>query len=251
MPLPSTSTADLARHLDALGIAPGDRLVVHSRLIAFGVIAGGVPALAERLRDRVGAEGSIVVPAYCFDATQPYDRRTTPGEGTGALSELIRQSPGAIRSRCPIHNHAGIGPVASVLRDSDPARSLGPGSDFQTLHDSDFKLLLLGCGFSEGCTYLHHMEAVAEVPYRHWIKLERLVVDDDGTVRPLTCRYFARARTDLVTDFEPVTEPLRAAGLLRSAPAHFGHSHACRLRDLHAVAAALLAADPHAFVKPA
>ena len=248
MPLPKTTQPDFARHLDALGIEAGDRLLIHSRLLAFGDLEGGVAAVADLLRRQVGGQGCLIVPCYTFDTT-PYDPRTKPGDACGALSEHIRRWPMARRSLCPLHNHAGIGPAAELLERADPGRPLGPGSDFDLMHRAEFKLVLLGCGFTEACTYLHHMEAVMQVPYRHWIDIERQVVDADGTIRPLPVRYFARARPEaLPTDFEPARLRMAAAGLLASAPCVFGRSFACRLTDLHRVAADLLIADPYALV---
>ena len=250
MPLPRTTTADFIRHLEALGIAAGDRVLLHSRLLAFGDLDGGVTGAAEVLRRQVGEGGSLVVPAYTFDRS-PYDRRTKPGEACGALSEHIRQLPQARRSRCPIHNHAGIGPAVALLERSDPGRSLGPGSDFALMREEGFKQVLLGCSFTEACTYLHHMEAVAAVPYRHWMELERQVVAEDGGIQTLQVRYFARARTDLVTDFEPVRLRMEALGLVVSASCVFGRSFACSLEDLHRVAAEMLAENPMALVRSA
>ncbi|CAA7617795.1 AAC(3) family N-acetyltransferase [Magnetospirillum sp. SS-4] len=249
MPLPKTGRAELARHLDALGVADGDRLAVHSRLLSFGDLEGGAAGLAAMLRDRVGAAGSLVVPSYTFDPALPYDPRTRPGEATGALSEHVRQLPGARRSRCPIHNHAGIGPDSRLLDDSDPGSSLGEGSDFDHMMRRGFKLLLLGCGFSEGCTYLHHVEALANVPYRRWVWVERRVVDSGGHERTVRLRYFARSGEDIATDFEPAARELSRRGQLRSAPCAFGGSHCCLLSDLHAAAMDLLAADPHALTR--
>lgn len=248
MPLPRTTRSDFTRHLDALGIAAGDRLAIHSRLLAFGDMEGGAAAVAQLLQDRVGEQGSLIVPSYTFDPSLPYDPRTRPGEASGALSEHIRQLPQARRSRCPIHNHAGIGPAAALLADSDPGCSLGPESDFDLMLRADFKLLLLGCGFSEGCTYLHHMEAMMAVPYRNWVTLERQVIDETGATQMVRVRYFVRAQPDRIADFEPVRQRLTERGLLASTPCVFGHSHVCRLADLHAVAAEMLTENPYALV---
>lgn len=248
MPLPRTGAGDLAAHLDGLGIAAGARLVVHSRLLAFGQLDGGAEMAAGALLGRIGPAGTLIVPTYTFDAAQPYDPVTRPGEGTGALSELIRQMPGAIRSRCPIHNHAGIGPDSRLLAGTDPARSIGPGSDFAAMLDGDFTLVLLGCGFTEGCTYLHHMEAMAEVPYREWIELRREVWDADGRPHSMTVRYYGHVGERRTADFEAVRHRLAERGLLGTAPCPFGASYVCRLADLHQVAAEMLADDPFVLV---
>ncbi|OAN50178.1 hypothetical protein A6A04_01850 [Paramagnetospirillum marisnigri] len=248
MPFPTTSAAELRHHLDRLGIEPGDRLAVHSRLLSFGRVEGGPALVCQVLRERIGESGTLIVPAYTFDPVPPFDPAHRPGEGVGALSDHVRLLPGAIRSLCPIHSHAGIGPEAVLLRQSDPECSLGPGSDFDLMRRHGFKVLLLGCGFSEGCAYIHHVEAVAGVPYRHWLTLARQRVEPDGGLRPVICRYYARSRTDLTPDFEPVRRRLDAAGLVASAPCPLGESHACRIEDLHAVTLALLRDDPMALM---
>lgn len=248
MPLPRTSSAEISHHLDLLKIADGDRLAVHSRLLSFGIIEGGTATLANALRERIGPSGTLIVPTYTFDSALPYNPATRPGEATGALSEYVRKLPGAIRSLCPIHNHAGIGPDAGLLRQSDPECSLGPGSDFDLMHRHGFKLLLLGCDFNEGCTYLHHMEAVANLSYRQWLTLERIRIEPDATEVHVHCRYFGRARTDLVTDFEPVQRHLSQTGALTTIPCAMGHSHTCRIETLHTVSLSMLEANPMALV---
>ena len=42
--------------------------------------------------------------------------------------------------------------------------SLGKNSDFEGLYKNDYSLVLLGCKASEGATYLHHLEAIKNVP---------------------------------------------------------------------------------------
>jgi aminoglycoside 3-N-acetyltransferase len=64
MNIPTTSADDLRAHLHALGVQTGDHVTVHSRLLSFGYIDGGVASVFEMLREVVGPQGTIVVPTY-------------------------------------------------------------------------------------------------------------------------------------------------------------------------------------------
>ena len=57
-----------------------------------------------------------------------------------------------------------------------------------------FSLLLLGCTFTEGATFVHHVEAEKGVPYREWIDLPRRIQLDTAPVADIAVRYYARVR---------------------------------------------------------
>jgi aminoglycoside N3'-acetyltransferase len=155
MNIPTTSADDLRAHLDALGVQTGDHLTVHSRLLSFGYIDGGVATVFEALREVVGPQATIVVPTYTLSRGTTYDIRMSPSQGVGILPEYIRQLPGVIRSACPMHNHVGLGAKAHVLKEPDGGVSIGSGSDFEALLTANFRLLLLGAGLTEGATFIH------------------------------------------------------------------------------------------------
>jgi aminoglycoside 3-N-acetyltransferase len=250
MPIPLTTEADLREHVAALGIRRGSNVVVHSRLLAFG--RSPAPATVnEVLRDAIGDDATLVVPTYTFDTSpeRPYDPGRTPATNVGALSEYVRTLPGAVRSLSPIHNHAAVGPRARLMREAPPTSSLGPGTDFDVLFRAGFSLLLLGCGFNQGCTYLHHVEAMVGVPYRKWTDLDRVLRDSaTGKEESVKVRYYARESEHLRSNFDVVEAPLAARGALRSAPAVLGRSFLVTLADLDACAREMLAADPYALV---
>src|SRR4051794_1280988 len=145
MPIPTTTPADLAIHLDALGVSGHKNLVVHSRLISFGRLQGGAATVYQALRDKMGAASTIAVPAYTFGLGESglYDARQTPSMEVGVFSEYVRCLPDAVRSPCPIHSHAAIGPAAHLLAAISGDASLGPGSDFEMFQRNGFWLLLL------------------------------------------------------------------------------------------------------------
>jgi aminoglycoside N3'-acetyltransferase len=252
MPLPVTTAADLDRHLAALGLSQQHNVVVHSRLISFGRVEGGTATVYESLRRAVGAEGTIAVPTYTLDlaADQPYDPLTSSSMKAGVLGEYVRRLPGAARSRCPLHNHSAIGPAASLIARGAGDQSVGQGSDFDVFRRAGFSLLLLGCGFDEGATFIHHVEALVGVPYREWVHLPRTIVVE-GASRSMSVRYYSRASNIWIEDFDKVRAAMEASGVLRVVDCPFGRSYLVPLAVLEAFVSSMLHVDPYAVVRAA
>lgn len=241
---------DIRNHIESLGINRRDDVVVHSRLISFGQIDGDPPSeVYNALRDIIGEKATIAVPTYVF--AQPdvvYDREKTPSTQTGIFSEYVRTQEFAIRSRNPVHNHAAIGPKAPLLNKTLATVSIGHGSDFDLFHAEGFKLLLLGCKFSEGATFLHHLEGVVGVPYRKWVVLEKRIRNSDGLVQNIALNYYARNVLSWEEDFDKVTSGFLAEGVAREAAACYGKSFAMSLTALSEAGRSLLERNPYAFV---
>ncbi len=238
-------------HLDELELLPGMRLAVHSRLITFGRIEGGVAAIYQALRRRLGPEATLVVPTYTLDlgADQPFDPDHTPSQKTGALAEYVRSLPQARRTVCPLHSHAVLGPDSEALLAADPKCSMGPGSLFEVMHDLGFHLLLLGCTFQEGATFVHHVEASVGVPYRRWLDLPRKLVGPNAEVGDLSCRYYGRMESEpLTTELASVEEHMRAARAMKSVPLGRRASHLMTLQALYDGVSEMLAEDRYALM---
>ena len=251
MPLATSDGAFFDTHFSALGLHRGMRLLVHSSLISFGRIEGGAPTIYEALRRTIGAEGTIAVPTYTFHLgpDDVFDPAATPSHGFGAFSEWVRQHPHAHRGLCPIHGHTSIGPDAKVVEKADETQSVGPGSAFDAMHRAGFQLLLLGCSFQQGASFVHHAEAAVGVPYRQWLDLPRKIRDADGNVRQINVRYYGR-----------VTEPPWRPHLHRLenfmieesqvsvAPAPYGRSFLVDLDVLFRSSSAFLKLNPFGLV---
>ena len=237
----------MKKHIIALGVSSGDNLIVHSSLFAFGRLKFELTALVELFLSLIGPEGSLIVPTYTFHLGENdlYVPDKTTSEGVGLFSEAVRRHDNTVRSYCPIHNHAGIGLQAEQLKLSDPEFSFGMNSDFDLFHKRNFKIILLGSDFSNSCTYLHHMEAVANVPYRKWIKLKR-IIRCDGKIKELSCNYFARNEKIVKTTFNRIIPYLNNLITEQSA---YGKSYAVLTEDLHQATIAILNKDPYFFVK--
>ena len=160
----SLSRTELRAGFRGLGLAAGDRVVVHSSLSSLGHVDGGADAVVDALLDAVGPEGVVAAPTFTrYD--RPYDPGTSPST-TGAVTEALRRRERAVRSPHPTKSVAAIGPgVADLLADHDPANSLGPGSPLHRLAADGGKVLLLGVDHTSDSA-LHVAERLAGAPYR-------------------------------------------------------------------------------------
>ncbi|MEV7404799.1 AAC(3) family N-acetyltransferase [Streptomyces sp. NPDC091267] len=195
----------LAGQLSELGVERGGVLMVHASMRAVGAVEGGAQAVADALREALGPEGTLVVPAFTPEnsdtsphyrsrvrglgkqdrdavrALMPaFDRATTAAPSMGRLAEAVRRSPGSARSAHPQTSFAAVGPLAGhVLSDHHPDCHLGEDSPLARLHDLRAQILLLGTGF-DSCSAFHLAEYRVPSPPR---RTYRCVVADGGRRR--------------------------------------------------------------------
>ena len=155
---------DLARQLRALGVIPGDLLVVHTSFRAVRPVENGPSGLIEALQ-LAARGGTILMPSWPERAVEPFDTRRTPvSRDLGVVAEVFRTVPNAVRA-----NHAASfaawGPRASeLLRDPMPLPPHRLESPVGRAWQLDGKVLLLGVGH-EANTTIHLAEVLQAVPY--------------------------------------------------------------------------------------
>jgi len=255
MGIAKTSRTELKKHLIGLGLLKGDNVVVHCRLLSFGFIEGGPATVIDLLLDIIGSNGTLAVPAYTLYLTQSdvYDPLTTPSGAVGPLAEELRKTHQTYRTLCPLHNHVICGPLREHFCKLPGTDSLGEQSDFALMESLDFKLVLLGCSYAEGATFLHHLETVCQVPYREKIILQRQIRTDAGT-HPIDVKYYAlkssgsTAETwgenfDVLKTYSPLVE------IIKTQPCPYGTSYCGGLKEIKATITSLLSHSPYALVK--
>ncbi|MEU4171499.1 AAC(3) family N-acetyltransferase [Streptomyces sp. NPDC026665] len=177
---PLVTRDTLAGDLRALGVRPGETLLVHSSLSALGWVNGGPVAVVQGLLDALGPDGTLVVPTQSGDLSDPalwsrppvpeewwpairatmpaYDPRVTPSRGVGVIPETVRTWPGALRSAHPETSFAALGPAAeAVVGGHAPDCRLGERSPLARLEAGGARVLLLGAGYAS-CTSFHLAE---------------------------------------------------------------------------------------------
>jgi aminoglycoside N3'-acetyltransferase len=248
MPIPTTSLAEFEIHLRDLGLHKDMDLAIHSNLLNFGRIQDGINGAYDTIRKIIGRNATIIVPTYNLTLTSetPYDPTKTPAIAMGVFSKYILQKQGTVRTLCPMHSHAIDGPKKNILLNANANQSTGPDSIFQTMMEEDFHLLLLGCSFQEGATFVHHVEANVGVPYRIWMDLPRKVVQPDGSIQDVILRYYGRKhRSNLTTDLRQLEIIIKEHSICTHASLNRSTSCQMRLSEFYLTLQNLLKHDPN------
>ena len=187
--------------LRSLGLEKGDTVMVHTTLSKIGYVCGGAQTVIEALTQTVGGEGTIMMPSQSWKNLDPedgvhwdvdrqywqvirdnwpaYDKHLTPTNTMGAVAEMFRSWPGAVRSDHPARSVAAWGKHAQELTQGhDLSNIFGDGSPLGRLYDLDGKVLLIGVGYEKN-TSLHLADARAEYPGKHTC-VEHSAVTENG-----------------------------------------------------------------------
>jgi aminoglycoside 3-N-acetyltransferase len=211
-------------------IGPGDRVVVHSSLRATGLDAD---ELIDELLAAVGRRGLVVMPTFTYD-NETFDAET-PGR-TGALTEVFRRRPEAVRSRHPTYSLAAIGDGAEALLDGhDRAGGTAVGSPLDRLAAAGGLVLLVGVGHTSNTT-AHVGEFHADAPYLD-------IPFDPAWPTHGFDRFPGCSRA-----FGTLERPLRERGSIRDGKVGSALAQLVRGADVIEATVALLASDPAALL---
>jgi aminoglycoside 3-N-acetyltransferase len=162
--------ASLAHDAAALGVESGNCVCVHVRMSALGLVIGGPRAILDGLLDAVGGAGTIMMPAYSGDLSDPaewrhpavpahrldeirdaipaFDPIRTPTRGMGTVAEYFRTYPGVRRSPHPQSSFVAFGSSAEFLtKEHSFDYRFGPTSPLGRLVEMKGKVLLLGAPY--------------------------------------------------------------------------------------------------------
>ena len=244
------TAVEIATDLRALGLRPGDDVLVHSSLSSLGWVEGGADTVVDALIAAVSPGGTVLAPALTGSPEdgphQPprMDVRFTPcASWIGRIPEAFRRRPEARRSLHPTHSVTAIGARAAwyTVGHEHCTTPCGPGSPYIRLMDRGGYILLLGCS-QESNTSLHALEELAAVPYHLQDQITHaIVVDADGHELVVSGRLHLWGWR---RNFSRVDEPLRQAGAMREGRVGQAYArliHAGRMRE---IILPLVQADP-------
>lgn len=176
--------SSLAEDLRALGLAPGDVVMVHASVRSIGEVAGGPDEIHLAIKDVVTDDGTLIMyascPQYCDEvgrgnltASQEaevlqklpaFDAETARSDrSNGALVELFRTYRGT-RVNSHVARFAVWGRRAEHLISEQPwDYAFGARSALDRFTSLDGKILLLGSDH-DAVTYLHYAEHIADIP---------------------------------------------------------------------------------------
>jgi aminoglycoside 3-N-acetyltransferase len=205
-PVPSAKVQPHTRRtlradLEAIGIGAGDAVFVHAALRKVGPVVGGADMIIAALRDAVGPSGTILAYAdwqgmdgvlrdealFADPAMRteipPFDPQTSRAtRDNGAFPELLRTTPGALRSASPGASCVAIGGRAEwFIADHALDFGYGPESPFGELVAAEGKVLMLGAPL-DTMTLLHHAEHLAKIPDKPVRRYEAPILVDGKTV---------------------------------------------------------------------
>lgn len=192
----------LVLDLAALGVAPGQVVLVHSSLSSLGWVVGGAQTVIAALQRAVGDTGTLVLPAYSTgnsepshwreppvqeawwqiirDHMPPFDRKLTPTRQMGAIAELFRTLPDVRRSDHPQTSFCAWGRYAqAITADHRLNSSFGEDSPLARVYDLDGRVLLLGVGHDRNSS-LHYAEHKAEWPGKAMLRTGAAVMMEHG-----------------------------------------------------------------------
>lgn len=155
----------LVDDLQGIGVRKGMVLMVHSSLSRLGWVIGGAQTVVEALRDVLGDSGTLIMPAFTGDnsdpamwqappvpedwkdtirAEQPAFDHLRPTRTMGAVAEYFRTLPGAIRSAHPAQSWVAIGPQAEhIIRDHSLDSGDGDDAPLGRCYEMDGYVLTL------------------------------------------------------------------------------------------------------------
>lgn len=192
-----TSICQIGSALESLKIPTNKIYIIHSSLLKFGIIEGGLKALMGCIWDILGSSSTILMPAFTFSYgnSRFWSYRNSKSE-VGALSEYFRIQSNVSRTIHPFHSVAFVGQASELFQCNEQISSFGENSPFDVLYKTNSYNISIGCELDGGATFLHHAEEMAKVPYRVYKDFPGTVEGIDGAPLSRTFKMFVRREDD-------------------------------------------------------
>ena len=244
----NTALIDFMTVLRSFNIERDATVMIHSGLLPFGTIEGGVAGLYECIRDALGEDITLVMPTFTlsFGTSRAWHFFRSRSE-VGALTEFMRTQNGVIRTVHPFHSVCVTGPHKKEFSHCDNLSSFGIGSPFQVLYDLNAYNLSIGTKFEGGATYLHHTEETRQVPYRYYKDFPGKIVLESGQLDTRTYRFYARIiadRYEYINNWGRVWSVFTSEGHFKLRMLSKAKIYLSSIKQVHDRFESLLLADP-------
>ncbi|MDQ3262776.1 MAG: AAC(3) family N-acetyltransferase [Myxococcota bacterium] len=195
---------NLTQDLRALGVRPGDLVMLHASLRKLGLarsqgVSEGSDLLLNAVEEAVGEAGTVLMVLgtdYPMDwiNLKPVEQRAALLAGTpcfdflnapvlpevGYLAEAFRRRPGTLVSQNPSGRFGARGRKAeALLRDQPWNDYYGPGSPLHRLCEWGGRILRLGAQ-PDTVTALHYAEYVANMPVKSRTRWDYVIEGSEG-----------------------------------------------------------------------
>lgn len=195
---------DIVDALKSVGVAKGQSIMVHASLSSLGFVCGGAQTVIEAILESVGENGTIMMPSQSWKNLDPdagvhwqepqewwqtirdnwpaYNKDITPTNTMGAVAEMFRKWPGALRSDHPARSVAAWDRHAAYLTAGHTLSNIfGENSPVAKLYELDGFVLLIGVGYDKN-TSLHLADSRAEYPGKHTVTEHSAIMENGRRV---------------------------------------------------------------------
>lgn len=201
MTSPLYTHSDLLAAFQALGVAPGQTVMLHASVKAVGKVMGGANVILQALLDALTPAGTLMmyagwqdIPDFVldlppeqrqryYDEHPPFDPAIARAvRENSILAEFLRTWPGARRSQNPEASMVAVGERAAWITQDHPMNyGYGAGSPLAKLVELGGKVLMLGAPL-DTITLLHYAENRARMRHKNIVRYQCPVLRDGEKV---------------------------------------------------------------------
>jgi len=248
-----TSKYQIIDCLQSLRIPKNKIYVIHSSLLPFGIIEGGVRGMMDCIWHVLGPDPTILMPTFTFSfgKTRVWSLTDTRSE-TGVLTEHFRVQNLLKRTVHPFHSLSASGPHESDFLQCECLSSFGGGSPFDVLSKKNAYNIAMGVGFIGGASFVHHAEEVMKVPYRFYKEFPGLVALEHGIEAGKTFKMFCRRtlkKAEYVNDWSDVINDLTSSCIMQNHCLHGSRVMVMNVTDAHDFLCTKLQNNPYYMAK--
>lgn len=236
----------IEKHITSLGVKKNDNLIVHADITSFGIYHKKLLSIIIRiLMKKIGIYGTIAFPLYntSLDKKDIINLKKDYGKNENSiLSSHFFKNYSPIKTYSIFHSHIVRGKLENKFKKNKNFESFGKNSDFDLFYRYSFKLLLLGCDASKGCTYLHHIENKKPREYRKK-KRFKLKIKLNKKIKKIHVNYSVRKK-NILLNFNKIFFLPKVKKITKKSKLKFGYSYFISIRELDRVCTNLINKNP-------